>query len=299
MGNLKLSIEELNKMPLTEIARNETVKEKFMMIYASIWDEDKAESAYEKEKNYFNRIITANEELKRCTKLSIFTAFLDIAVNGLTLDQGSKSQCYLLPSGTCIGKDASGKKMYEKRCVLTVSGYGELAMRSRIGQIKYADNPIVIYEGDKFSVKCSNGKSQVDYEMNYPRTKDAKVVGAFIRIVRPDGSIDYSWMMQNDIDRLADYSQKNTKFDHANPLYSSNNGQIDTGFLCAKVIKHAFSSYPKVRVGKNTVFEADDPKPIDYGLEEEHQQPEPFGGPSNEISKGVKVEVNEDEEGAF
>lgn len=49
--------------------------------------------------------------------------------------------------------------------------------------------------------------------------------------------------------------------------------KIDTGFLKAKCIKHAFSSYPKARVGRSTQLESQHVDDIDinddiYGLED-------------------------------
>ena len=51
--------------------------------------------------------------------------------------------------------------------------------------------------------------------------------------------------MKADWERLAVYSEKKN-FGKANALYTSFNGGIDPGFLAAKMIKHAFKSYPKV-----------------------------------------------------
>jgi hypothetical protein len=79
-------------------------------------------------------------------------------------------------------------------------------------------------------------------------------------------------MFEEDWKRLEGYSEENNKyFDRksntwvkkANDLYSTNGGSIDPGFLCAKLIKHAFKTYPKVRTGK-AILES----------EEEPQQPE-------------------------
>ena len=62
-----------------------------------------------------------------------------------------------------------------------------------------------------------------------------------------------------------DYSGKNNRrwdantrqwIEKPNELYQSNHGGIDTGFLAAKLIKHAFSTYPKIRIGKGTELES-------------------------------------------
>lgn len=91
-------------------------------------------------------------------------------------------------------------------------------------------------------------------------------------------------MLQEEIDRLRQYSNKNNKGsgeqDKSNKLYSSNDGQIDPGFLEAKIIKHAFSTFPKVKTGEFSKLADDDPDPINYGLEEsvhsQTPQPEPI-----------------------
>jgi len=75
-------------------------------------------------------------------------------------------------------------------------------------------------------------------------------------------------MTEQDIIRLKAYSDKNSK-GKTNELYSSNHGQIDTGFLLAKMIKHAFRTYPKVRTaGVMTVLETEaEAQEVDYGIE--------------------------------
>lgn len=151
-------------------------------------------------------------------------------------------------------------------------------MRMRAGQIKYVDNPVIVYEGDQFSVSLNKGVKFVEYSAKCPRTS-TKVIAAFIRIVRNDGSEDYQWLMEGDIMRLKAYSERaNAKWNDqtkrkengkANALYTSNGGQIDPGFLENKMIKHAFDAYPKVRTGQFTIMETEEEEQeIDYGIED-------------------------------
>ena len=71
---------------------------------------------------------------------------------------------------------------------------------------------------------------------------------------------------------------------------SGDGSDIDTGFFCAKIIKHAFKTFPRISVGDGAIMMADD--------EEETVKVEevrPFG---EEIkSFGVKVEEDENDEG--
>ena len=88
-------------------------------------------------------------------------------------------------------------EVWEKRLGLKISAYGEVYMRQRAGQIRYADNPVIVYEGDAFRPIIKNGAKFVEYEGAFPRLSD-KPVAAFIRIVRNDGSVDF----MDDGDRL-------------------------------------------------------------------------------------------------
>lgn len=321
MSNIQITVEEINKMNPLDIALSAPVRQRFIQIYDTLWGEGTGEPAYERESIFFNRILADNEKLMNAvTRFSIFTTFIDLAVCGLSVEPGVRALAYLQGRNTKIGKGTDGKDIYEGRLTLTISGYGELVLRSRCGQIKYADNPVLVYEEDSFSFSDTNGAKSVSYTCNLPH-KSGHVIACFIRITRTDGSVDYSVMYEEDWNRLAGYSAKQSKRWDANArqyvmspneLYTSNNGGIDTGFLMAKCIKHAFKTYPKVRIGKGTelMTEQEDPAPsIDdfYAMEGAGQQapaqenkPEIFC-PQQDISAGVTVhtEGTAEDDGAF
>ena len=91
-----------------------------------------------------------------------------------------------------------------------------------------------------------------------------------MKITRADGSVDYAVMLPEDWNRLAGYSaRQNRRWDgqnhrwvdgSPNALYGQRRQDgslgIDTGFLVAKCIKHAFKTYPKARVGRATQLES-------------------------------------------
>ncbi|MDR2917815.1 MAG: recombinase RecT [Tannerella sp.] len=278
-NKIQLKVEELNGMTPTQIVENQVVESKFVAMYNAIWGVDKGSSIYEKEKFNFLKLLQENPDLSNCTRISLYGCFLDMAVNGLSLDPTGKPHCYLIPRSVKSGhKDSKGKDIHEKRATVNITGYGELTMRMRAGQIKYADNPVVVYQGDIFKAELQGGKKVITYAASVPR-KTNKIIGAFIRIVRLDGSEDYQWLLEGDIDRLKHYSEKNNSYfdvntrqrvlGDANKLYTSNAGGIDPGFLENKMIKHAFDAYPKVRTGNYTIMETmEDPRnEIDYGIE--------------------------------
>ena len=293
MGNINLTVEEINRLEPTAIATNELVRAKFIQIYEAMWTPSTGitgEAAYERESRNFNRILGEKEDLrKNCTRFSLFTAFLDVAISGLTLDPGTRAQAYLLSRSIAVDSylDQQGNKKnkYETQCILTVSGYGELILRARCGQIRHADNPVIVYAEDEFEYGERNGNKFVNYTCRLPHTS-GNIVACFMKITRADGSIDYAVMLPEDWNRLAGFSaRQNRQWDNQrrqwvlgnpNALYGQQQDgslKLDTGFLIAKCIKHAFKTYPKARVGRGTQLESQQVDEVEinddiYGLED-------------------------------
>ena len=307
---IQVKLEDLNSLPATKIVENENVEKKFIQMYNAIWGSQMGEQVYHKEVFNFQKLLRESPAVAECSKMSLYGCFLDMAVNGLSLDNTSHPHCYLIPRNVKTGhKDESGRDVYEKRASVSVTGYGELMMRMRAGQIRYADNPVIVYEGDIFSISLDNGVKKITYSAAIPR-KSNKVIGAFIRIVRCDGSEDYQWLLEGDIQRLAKFSAKNNSYykngqrveGKANDLYYSQDGGIDPGFLENKTIKHAFDAYPKVRTGQYTIMQSQEEEAvIDYGIETgegtDDYSKTPFGEDKQlEAPVPVQVEVTEADE---
>lgn len=256
--NLMQVLRETAPIALAELP---VVQERFVALMERTRGVDKnmAQMVFEQERYHFLRQISNSPELRKCETMSLYGCFMDCAVNGLSFDP-SKKLAYLIPSNVNVG--TKDQPIWTKRASLEASPYGELAIRQRHRQIRYADNPVIVYEGDHFEPYEENGVKLVNYRMNVNHT--SKIIAAFIRLVRIDGTIDYKWMMESDWLRLKDYSAKKNKSKGANELYSSNGGQIDPGFLEAKLLKHAFRSMPKVTpFGDHTKLPEDPDETID------------------------------------
>lgn len=297
MGNIQITVAELNKMKPFEILENENIKIRFIEKYNQIHNSEDGEMFYESEKYNFQKLLANSKDLKECTGFSIYGILMDVAAMGLTITPDTKPLLYILSRNVNVGGDK-----WEKRAYIQISPYGELALRIQAGQILYADRPVVVYEGDVFQPGMNEyGRKFVKYMAAVPRTSK-NIIGSFIGLTRPDGSIDFFWMMDEEIERLKKASNKqnnrnNEAKDKSNALYTSNDGQIDIGFLEAKTLKHSLMTFPKIKIGQFTTLQqfSDEPKPSDYGLTASDAKE--FSSSKPEIESFAEEKANEEQDG--
>ena len=272
MSMEKLSMEELNKLPAHLIADHERIKSAFVTTYSKIHkvSEDEALSVYEKEAMYFKKLVLDNPKLQTSSRISLYAAFMELAIQGLSIQPGSKSEAFLEARGVKAGT------VYIDTAFLRITAYGELNLRIKSGQIVRMYNPQIIYEGDHFQPTTdSRGKLIVEYSPAIPR-KSNVIVGGYVCIQLPGGDLDFKWLLIDDIERLKKYATTKTQNgSYTNPLYSKENGGIDPGFLEAKIIKHAMRAYTKLRVGENVMM--DDEEQVETPIVNHNDSDEPQG----------------------
>lgn len=251
----------LDSLDPVRLVDDEKVKTQFISTFSKIHrkSENEAQVVWEKESLYYKKALTESEKLRNCTKISLYSAFLEIAIQGLSIQPGQKSDAYLEARGQKAGKDSNGKDVWVSVCYLRITAYGELNLRIQSGQILRMLNPVVVYDGDKFQPRTNQkGELYVDYEPKIPRQSKV-IIACWVRIILPNQVSDFKWLTQEDIERLKNYSiPRSGQNPQPNALYSVNGGQIDPGFLEAKTIKHAMRAYTKLRVGDNVLFEEEE-----------------------------------------
>lgn len=251
-------LQKLENARATEIAVIPEVADRFKHLY-SVMHRQNGEVRYEAEKFHFMKILNDKADLQACSKLSLYGCFLDAAVNGLSFDPGA-GHLYVVSFNANVGNKNNPK--WEKRASLMISGKGELLMRIKQGQIRYADNPVLVYEGDKFKYGTDRNGFFVEHEAVVPRQSDS-IIACYIRLERPDGTSDYKVMTNEDIQKLREFSKDKESLAWTKGF---------AGMVQAKVIKHAFRTYPRVQFGDfsklaTAQVEADDQAPaIDYGI---------------------------------
>lgn len=291
-----MDIEQLNKTPHNQIC--DLARDKFIEVYNQKFGEG-GEVFFEEQKALFNNELLNGSfkgYLEKATSLNIHDAFMNLAINGLSLEKGTTTLCYLM--GYSNYDKNTRQSTYTAKIAYT--GYGEILLRQRAGQILRCDNPVVVYDCDDFRFGERDGHKFVDYVKTYPRPANSRIVACYVKIILPNNSYDYFVLDHEGFDRLREYSAKFGGQDHkANALYggsyTGDDGKmyfkdIDTGFLISKTCKHAFKTYPKLPVGLGGMLQAD----VDRQPQQQQQQ-EAFGASQAETQKnGVKAKVDDD-----
>lgn len=291
-----IDLDEINKISHDKIA--DIVKSKFITIYNQKYDPNcpKDEistgglglSFFEEQKAYFNSELNESsfkEQLSKATGLSVMNAFMMLAICGLSLQKGLTTDCYLMGKSKCIGASPNGAKVYGFFAVIDITGYGEVTMRKRSGQILGIENPVIVYDCDDFRTGERNGHKFVDYEKCMHRPNGALIECCYLKILKKD-DYDYFVLDMEGMARLRAYNIKQNGGKYANALYGSydKGWQPDTGFMIAKTIRHAFKGYPRLTIGDGAVLHADTDT-ISEQVSEQEVAPD----------KGVKVETDEND----
>lgn len=290
-----MDIEQLNKTPHEQIC--DLAKDKFIEIYNQKFGEG-GEVFFEEQKALFNNELLNGSfkgYLAKAPSLCIHDAFMNLAINGLSLEKGSSTLCYLMGYSN-YDKNTGG---YNYTAKITYTGYGEILLRQRAGQIVRCDNPVVVYSCDEFRFGERDGHKFVEYIKQSPRQAGSYIVACYVKIILPGGGYDYFVMDREGIDRLKTYSEKFCGKNGPNALYggvyTGEDGKeyfrdIDTGFLVSKTCKHAFKNYPKLKVGIGAQLQAD----IDTNQSAQEQKQEIFGSQQQQ-KQGVKINASDDE----
>ena len=210
-----MNIEQLNKTPHNQIC--DLARDKFIEVYNQKFGEG-GEVFFEEQKALFNNELLNGSfkgYLEKATSLNIHDAFMNLAINGLSLEKGTTTLCYLM--GYSNYDKNTRQSTYTAK--ITYTGYGEILLRQRAGQILRCDNPVVVYDCDDFRFGERDGHKFVDYVKTYPRPANSYIVACYVKIILPNNSYDYFVLDREGIDRLREYSAKFGGQDHRLTLF--------------------------------------------------------------------------------
>lgn len=226
-------------------------------LYNTVNSSTDGKNWYERECRYIEKAYRDDSELRQCTVVSYGLMLLSLAYNGVSLEPKSKAEAYIVARGHRLvpkkwedEAKKKGKEIWEKRCVLMISGYGELKVRMNRGVIKHAGIPALVYEGDEFKIINDGGHKHVHHVQNM---KSSVVTHAYIEITSMTGHVDVKPFTMEEL-----MSYKNFSKDPTSPAWTKGVGGGPTrGMIEAKVIKHALSTYGKAAVGEYALLETE------------------------------------------
>jgi len=232
-SNVATAVAKAGKLGIKGLVEAKSQQDRFITMYQASQGRDDGSSFYQVEKFHFLKLVNESDKLKKCDPISLMGVFMDASVNGLSFDP-SMGHVSVVP--------------YGETAKLMISGIGELLMRQNMGQIKYADNPIIAYDCDALEYGSDRHGAFVNHSASGVRPESAKGVLCYLRITRPDGSVDYKWLTYQDLMQIKKFSKQPNS-----PAW----GLGEAGMWASKTIKHAFKNYPKLRKGSNSTFEGE------------------------------------------
>lgn len=238
------------------IFKKET-EDKFVRIISSVRsvDEQRALQQYEVELFSYGQMLINVSDANLCTDLSRSAVFLEVISSGLSFTS-NEPLVYLMARNVKL-KTKDGEK-WEKRLYYRTSPDGKIHLAKISNAILDITKPTIVYEGDNISIN----NNVITYSPKIPRNE--KIIGGFCMVYLQSGVQEAIWVDVKDMDRHKGASEKQNGGKFANPLYTSNNGQIDAGFFSSKIINIALKNKVK-KINANT------PKP-QYLVSDEDEQ---------------------------
>lgn len=239
-------------MTLAELLEYQEFKDQFIYMYDCHKGQDYyigGEAFYKQEIAFMLALFRENPKLGNSTVISIATAMISgVAYHALSIEPVSKGLGYLIPTPVNLGNKDNPN--WIDTCKFRISAYGELELRRRSGVIKSAKNPIMVYEGDIFetALKTVNGRSKMEIVQHIPKRKSEKITHAYIILTLPGGDEDIKIFSMEEIQGFRKMNRNEAM--RNSPMWTGGfGGQPLRGTIEAKVIKHSFSTYPRINVG--------------------------------------------------
>lgn len=141
--------------------------------YQKTTGKDDGSIQYERERLMFMKAVSENADFQKCTKVSLYTAFIELAASGSTLADGC---AYIIP----YGKVAQFQMGYK----------GRLEQINNIPGIELAPEPQIVWTGDDFDYELGNDPRILKHKplKSTDHAKDAQIEYVYLVLTRSDKS---------------------------------------------------------------------------------------------------------------
>lgn len=241
-----------NKLELTKLMLDEPknlngvfeltpFKENFISNYANVTGRKDGELVWEREKVTFMQKIFADSKFKKCTRMSIYGAFIQLATSGLSLVD---DQAYLIP--------------YNDVLQFQIGWKGRLEQISRMDGITSINEPMVVYRSDEFDYTLAPEPGILKHKRELERKDDDKITHVYITYRNAYG-LKCFIMEAHEVDKIRDnFSQTYKSWKKGDPNWPDGNPK-DLPFALAfpekyfkkTAVKSLYNSLPKTAAMKS------------------------------------------------
>lgn len=229
-GNQAQVMQVIQSTPAAQIGDLEFVRKKYVENYNACHKDKNGELMYHRNLVHLKQQIAAMPQLQTAEPFSIYAAFVTAAVNGYSLDPGD-NEVYIIARGgkACLDRQAGA---YVKRLM-------------RSGQIQYAEQAKLAYQGDDIKVK--DGRV-IEHVENF---KTDIIILGYVKVILDEDGKDLhfiyrksdweSWRKKSPNPRTYMKTGKNGEY-LSESLWDGgviNGTQPDPNFLRTKIVKHA------------------------------------------------------------
>jgi phage RecT family recombinase len=132
----------------------EAFRGNFALNYLKTTGKDNGEMIFEREKILFMKAVGDNAALQKCDRFSVYSSFIELAVSGLTLNDGLS---YIIP--------------YKDKAQFQVGWKGRLEQISQMPEVAFVNQPQVVYEADEFDYELGEVVRIIKHKPSPKRAK--------------------------------------------------------------------------------------------------------------------------------
>lgn len=216
-------------------------KESFVSNYSNVTGKKDGELVWEREKMVFMQKLFADQKLNKCTRMSVYSAFTQLATSGLSLVDDN---AYLIP--------------YKDVLQFQIGWKGRLEQISRMESIVEVNEPMVVYESDDFDYNLAPKPSIIKHKRQRERPEDDKITHVYITYETTKG--DKCLILEaHEVEKIRDNFSQTYKYWKSKDGKYPDGNDMDLPFALAfpekyfkkTVVKTLYNSLPKSEAMKS------------------------------------------------
>lgn len=160
------------------------IKDNWIQTYRMTSGKDDGELKYEAEKLLFAKAISESWSLQQCTRASMYSAWIELGVSGLTLRDGIS---YIIP--------------YSKEAVWMAGWKGRLEQITEMKNVVHVRQPQVVYENDKYELVLGEKATIKDHKRATGEKGKIVLVYVFIQFTH---GVEFYYMERDEVLSIRD-----------------------------------------------------------------------------------------------